>query len=236
MKQSFILSLLLLSVTMSLFAQADSLFSTKLTGKTFVENRAHRGNQYYNTDWLTGDILLSTGEVVYNKKLKYNGLFDEVIWLNTMIPGVYSIDRSLISEFRLKNDDNQITRFVKINVKDSTLGHENDIFVEELVKGDISLYVQRKISITDVMMIEREHKLYPLNFIGPTPVYLIKLPANNYLRLSSLNKASFLRLFSLQKKSLRKLANQHSVDLRTEMGLVEMIELMNKVEFLKMAM
>lgn len=231
MRRIYIISLLFLLVSVSAFTQTDSLFSTNLTGKTFVENRTYRGDQYYNTDWLTGDVLLSTGEIVSNKKLKYNGLLDELIWLNTVIPGVYSIDRPLIYEFRLKNFHNRVVRFVKINVKDSTLGHKNDIFVEELVKGNISLYVQRKISITDVMMIEREHKLYPLNFIGPTPVYFIKLSTDNYLPMSALNRASLLGLFPLQKKNLKKLATQNHVDLRTEKGLMEMIELMNKVEF-----
>jgi hypothetical protein len=214
-------------ICISLNAQSDSLFQTKLTGEAFVEYRGFRGEQYFNAEWAESDILLSTKEMVHGAKLKYNGMFDEVVWLNTNIPGLYKLDRPLIKEFWLNKIASQPIHFKRINVNDSTMRH-SDIYAEVAVEGKVSLYIQRKISVTDVLAIPHDGKLYPLKFIGPTPVYYVKFPTGTYSVMNRLSRRLFIKLFPEQKKLITRLVRQNDIDLRTENGLSEIINLLNK--------
>ena len=226
MRKLLFFSLILIVSNFKIYSQSDSIFEAKLTGCTYVENRSYRGDQFLTADWVTGDVYLSTGEIVCNKKFKYNGLQDELIWLNTKIPGVFCIDKSIISEFHFGDVNGVERKFVKINMNDSVGAKKQDVFVEELVKGKISLYVQRKIIVSDVMMIERDRKLYPLNFLSSMPVYFIHINSN-FIKLPKLNKSAFYNLFSQNKNDLKKAVNKNNVDLRTENGLAFMIQMMN---------
>jgi hypothetical protein len=207
--------------------ETDSLFSTKLTGETYLEYRGYNGNQYYYTDWVDSDILLSTGEKVFNKKLKYNGLLDEVIWLNTSIPGLFQLDKEFICDFWLKRSTDKPNHFKLMNVNDTIKNHKSDIFAEVIVEGKVSLYIHRQISVVDVQSIMRDNKLYPYKTIAPTPIYYIKLPTNKFTKLIKLSRISILKVFPDQKKKIRKLIRENHLDMRTENGLKEMIELMN---------
>lgn len=207
--------------------EVDSIFSTNLTGETYVEFRGYNGSQYYNSEWIDSDILLSTGEKLYNKKFKYNGLLDEVIWLNTSIPGLFQVDKEFICDFWLKKVKDRPIHFKRINVNDTIKNHKSDIFAEVIVEGNVSFYIHRQISVVDVQSIMRDNKLYPYKTIAPTPIYYIKLPTNKYAKLSKLGRISFQKVFPDQKKMIRKLIRENHLDMRTENGLKEMIELMN---------
>ena len=218
--------ILFLMICVSLSAQTNSPFQTKLTGEAFVEYRGFRGEQYYNTEWAESDILLATGEIIQGEKLKYNGMFDELVWLNTTIPGLFKLDRPFIKEFWLKTTVANLIHFKRINVNDSTIRH-SDIYAEVAIEGKVSLYIQRKISVTDVLAIPRDGKLYPLKFIGPTPVYYVKLPDHSYVAMNRISRSLFLKIFPEQKKQLNRLIRENHIDLRNEKGLNEIIVLLN---------
>lgn len=226
MKKLLFFSLLLIASSYKGYSQSESIYEPKLTGYTYVENRSYRGEQFLTTDWVNGDLYLSTGEVVHNKKIKYNGLLDELIWLNTEIPGVFCIDKSIISEFHFNDIDGYKRKFFKININDSVDLERKDVFVEELVKGKISLYAKRSVIISDVMMIERDRKLYPLNFLSAAPIYYIHIN-NTFVRLTKVNKSVFVKLFLSNKNEIKKLLSKNKIDLKTENGLISMIQLMN---------
>ena len=208
--------------------KTDTVFHANLTGEAFIEYRGFKGDQYYFNDWMKSDILLSTGEKLYDIKLKYNGLLDEVIWLNTAIPGLFKLDKASINDFWLKPALDNAIHFKRIIVNESPNTHQADIFAQVAVEGKISLYIHRKINILEVQTITLDGKLYPYKIIGPTPNYYIKMSSNKYFLMTSLHRNSLLKLFPDQKKDIIKLQKQFHINLKTESGLCEMINLLNK--------
>jgi len=211
----------------------DTVFSPKLTGESFFENKQYIGEQYFNKDWEKGDVLLSTGEMVYNKRLKYNGLFDEVIWMNNSNFGKYQLDKSSVSDFWLNSTTDKTIHFKHINIGDSTGGHGTDIFAQVGVEGKVSLYIQRKISITGEANVYINNSLFYFNNIGESPLYFIKLTTNHFTKLSRISRRVLLKLFPEKKKEIVKLMSDNHLNLKNESDLIKLIGLLNKEVFLE---
>jgi hypothetical protein len=205
----------------------DSTFLPKLTGDFFYESKLYLGEQYYNKDWMTGDILLSTGAMVYDKSLKYNGLFDELIWLNETNFGKFKIDKPFVREFWLKNNPYSTVHFKQINLNEPGNINRQDIFAELRVEGNLSLFIQRKISINRTEFRYVNNVLCQYDVITATPLYYIKLPSNQYLMLTKLRRRAFLKLFPEKKKRIAKIIRTNDLDVSVESDFVKLIELMN---------
>jgi len=209
----------------------DSTFSAKLTGEFFYENKQYMGQQYFNEIWAQSDILLSTGEMIYNASLKYNGLFDEVIWMNSTNFGKFKLDKSYIQEFWLKNEQGPSIHFRKINVSEPDNDHQPDIFVEIGIEDKMSLFIQRKISVIGTQTLYKNDGFREYETIEPTPVYYIKLPSNHYLKLTKVRRRAFLKLFPENKKAIAKMIRVNDLDVSVERDFVRLIELMNQEVF-----
>jgi len=208
--------------------ETDSIFFPRLTGETYIQNRGYEGEQYYNIDFAESDILLTNGKMLYGEKLKYNGLIDEVIWLNTSNLKFFKLDKFSISDFWLKNIKGKTIHFKRINLTEPTLDNQSDIFVEVMVEGKVSLYIQRRIDTYDTRVVEKDSKFYNSRKIRPNPLYYIKLPSNRYLILNRLSRNSFLKLFPEQKKPILKILKANHLRCKSESELISIIELMNK--------
>lgn len=236
MKHYLYLSFLLICISINAqtkgttISEVDSIFSPKLTGTTFIDKR-YNGDPYFNKDWVESNILLSTGEMVYAKKLKYNGLLDEVVWLNASNFKEFKLDKLNISDFWFKNTQNKSVHFKRINVNATTTGHQSDSFVEVAIEGKISLYIQHRISMIGSENIYENNKLYNLDIIEPRPLYCIKLLSNRYVTMTKIRRNSLLKLFPEQKKAIIKLLNKNHLNFSSESEIVKIIDLMNKEIF-----
>ena len=208
-------------------SEVKSIFSPKLTGETFIEKKGYKGEQYFNKDWLESDILLSTGEEIHGEKLKYNGLLDELIWVNTSNYRQFKVDKSFISDFWLKNGTGKAIHFKRMNVNEQNDIHSSDIFAEVGIEGKVSLFIQRRIKIVGEENVFQNGALYVIESLGPKPVYYIKTTSNHYLILSRIRKNAFLKLFPERKKDIAKIMNDHHLILKTESDLVKLIEILN---------
>jgi len=209
----------------------DSTFTAKLTGEFFYESKQYIGVQNFNENWAQSDILLSTGEMIYNVSLKYNGLFDEVIWMNTSNFGKFKLDKSFIKEFWLKYEPSFPNHFKRINVSEPDKSHQPDIFVEVCTEGKISLYIQRRIRVSGTETIYRNDAYRNFESLESSPVYYIKLPSNQYLKLNRIRRRTFLKLFPDKKKAITKIMNANNLDVKVEGDFVKLIELMGKELF-----
>lgn len=209
-------------------SEADTMFLPKLTGEIYIQIQEHKGDLFFNKDYVKGNILLSTGTMVYGQYLKYYGYLDELVWYNASSYKQFILDKSNISEFWLKDSLSNPVHFKRINVRDSTASHQPDIFAEVAVEGKISLYIQRKISFLYDEETYRDKKAFFIKVFGPTPLYYIKLTSNYFIKIARLNRRTFLNLFPEQKKSLSKLIKGNNIDLESEKGWIEMIQSMNK--------
>lgn len=234
MKHYIYFALLLMCVPMhaqtnvgSIVPAIDSTFSAKLTGEFFFESKQYIGEQYFNENWAQSDILLSTGEMIYNVLLKYNGLFDEVIWMNTSNFGKFKVDKSFVKEFWLKYESGSSIHFKRINVSEPDKGPQPDIFVEVAIESNFSLYIQRKISVIGSQTLYNNDAFREFETIEPTPVYYIKLPSNHYLKLNKIHRRALLKLFPEKKKAISKIIRVNDLDVSVEAGFAKLIELMN---------
>ena len=209
-------------------SDVDSIFSPKLTGEIYIREGNHKGGLFFNNKWVNGTILLSTGAMVYGKDLKYNGYLDEVVWLNNTSFKQFKLDKSYICDFWIKDSLNTPVHFKRMNVRDSTASHPSDIFAEVAIEGKISLYIQRKISRMEDEIIQVDNGRYYISVFAPTPIYYIKLPSNRYLKMNRLRRRAFLNFFPEQKESISKLIKKNHLNLKSESGLIEAIDLMNK--------
>lgn len=210
-------------------SEVDSVFSPKLTGSTFIAKR-YNGNQYFNENWAESDILLSNGVMVYGKQLKYNGLLDELIWLNPSNYARFKLDKLSISDFWFKNIQDKPIHFKRIN-PDKTTVQPSYIFVEVVTEGKVSLYIQQRISIVGSENIYENNKLYTIDLIEQRPVYYIKLPSNRYVTMIKVRRNSFLKLFPEQKKTIIKLLNKNHLNFNSESNIIKIIDLINKEIF-----
>ena len=215
-----------------LVSDTDSIYSPRLTGETFIDLKKYTGNQYIQEDWVEADMLLSTGETAYKSKIKYNGLLDEVIWINPYSLRKIKVDKQQISEFWFKNSQGESIHFKKIRVDNPTTNEKTDIFAEVAVEGKVSLYIQRKITKIGQENRFNEDKLYTFDVIGPKPAYYIKLPSNRYVAMTIIRRNSFLKLFPAERKSIIKLLNKNHLNFKTESSFAKIIELINTEIFL----
>src|SRR5271166_3609546 len=123
----------------------DSMFEPKLSGALFYMTGGTVGKQFYSDDWTNGDIKLHTGEWVFNKKLKYNTLLDEIIWLQVDSFRQVKLEKHFIDEVCFKNINGKPVRFIRIRYKSDPLQDTTDIFVEVLTEKKASLVVYRKV-------------------------------------------------------------------------------------------
>jgi len=208
-------------------SEVDTIFSPKLTGEIYVPERQYQGELFYNNRFVKSNILLSTGEMAHGELLKYNGYLDEVIWMNHSNYKQFIIDRSYITDFWTKDSLDNPAHFQRINVRDTTISHR-DVFVEVVIEGKISLYIQHQVlCIPDQITYSSGQARYIKTF-EPRALYYIKLPSNNYLKMRKLNQSSFLKLFPEQKKSISKLIKKNRLKLKSVKGLIGTIDLMNK--------
>jgi hypothetical protein len=206
----------------------DSTFTSKLTGDFFYENTHYIGEQFFNKDWADGDILLSNGIMIYKKYLKYNGLLDELIWLNSSNFGKFKLDRSSISEFWLRNISERDIHFKRINISDSSNNHRSDIFAEVKVEGKYSLYIHRKVSVTGYENVRLDNTFGRFDNLKNTPRYYIKLPSNHYFMMTKLRRRAFLKQFREDKKAISKIIKDNRLNVRIESDFVKLIEFMNE--------
>lgn len=208
--------------------EVDSIFASKLTGEFFYEGKQYIGEQYFNKEWTKGDVLLSNGEMIHDKLLKYNGLFDELVWLNTYNFGKFKLDKLFVKEFWLNNLNGSDIHFKRINISDSSKVSEKDIFAEVKVEGKLSLYIQRDITTQWPQSILVDNVLYKYDVLEAEPKYYIELPTNHYLLMKKLRRLSFLRLFPEKKKAINKIIRENHLNIKIESDFVKLIELMNQ--------
>jgi hypothetical protein len=229
--------ILLLLVCMSTNAQkviltrapdVDSIFSTKLTGESFYEDKKYIGEQFLNKDWTKGDILLTTGDIIHDKLVRYNGLFDELVWLNEYNFGKFKLHRSFVNEFWIANTSGTKTHFKRICIGDTSKIHKQDIYVEVKAEGNVSFYIQRRISVVGTENVKKNNILYVCDVIEPTPAYFFKLPSSQYVMMTRLRSRAFLKLFPQNKKVINKLIRENHLNVRDENDCASLIELMNK--------
>ena len=206
----------------------DSIFEPNLIGEIYHEPVKYVGNQYFYKDWTLGNILLTNGQKVLNKQLKYNGLLDELIWYNPVNIGTFKLDKAEISEFWLKKSAEEIVHFKQINLPETKEHQTSKIFVQVESEGKFSLYIQRKLRAIGEEDVFMNGHSYLFLTITPKAVYYIKLPSNKMVELNRINQYSLYKLVPEYKTGIQKLLKTNHLKLRKENDLINLLILMNR--------
>lgn len=232
-----ILYILFLSSTVSLSAQqvdqqskllTEPAFELRLTGESFTAPTGYMGKQYFKHEWFEGRILLTNGELVANKQLQYSGLVDELIWRNSANQRTFKLDKFSVDEFWLEERKDSSYHFKRINTVESRTGFPTDIFAEVALEGRFSLYIYRRINVTDIVIRKDKEADFYFKRIEPQPEYYLKQPSGKYVSVKKANQSSFLQLFPDEKKDIRKLLRENDLYISNEQDLIGAIELLNK--------
>ena len=230
MKRAFLYFIISLSgsVISGQTINLDSIFEPKLSGEIYKKTTGIAGNQFFNDDWAESDIKLSTGELVFNKLLKYNELLDEVIWLQPDIPRQIKLEKYLIDEFCFKNYKGESVRFKRIQIKLPQITDSTDIFVEVLFEKTISLYVFRNIRINGNIKRVENGILYSYDTLVPQPVYILKLPEGKTISFKKIKRSVLLKDLPGEYKSVvKKIIQENNLSIQSEKDLIKLVGLIN---------
>jgi hypothetical protein len=162
-------------------------YEAHLSGELFLPAIPVPVTTYYNNNWLLGDIYLSDGEIIRNEKIRYNGLLDELFWIESKSNKVIKIDKEEISQFHFLNFQGDTSVYYrKIKIKRDIAVDSTEIFAQELFKGKLSLYVQHTFFIERKEMvgalqkdIYKEELIYFLSLMNNKTVGFKKLNLKN---------------------------------------------------------
>lgn len=206
----------------------DSIFVPELSGEIYLKSTGIAGKQFYNDDWAESDIKLSTGELVFNKLLKYNELLDEVIWLQAEIPRQIKLEKHFIDEFCFRNDKGESVRFRRIQIKLPQMTDTADIFVEVLSEKTASLYVFRNVRINGNIKSVEDGVLYSYDTVMPQPVYILKLPRGITVTFKRIRRSALLKALPEEyKTAVKKIIQQNYLSVRSENDLIKLVRLIN---------
>jgi hypothetical protein len=226
-----LLYILFLSLGSAIYAQSvnlDSIFEPKLRGEVFHVQKAVEGNQFYSNDWITSDIKLSSGEIVYGKQLKYNILLDEIIWLKPNGFEQVKLEKHFIDAFYFKNYNGKDICFKRILSKLPQMLDSTDIFVEVLAEKAASLYVYRTVRIEGTVNNVNGIDRYK-DKIVPEPKYILVLPDRQTCEFKKISKHSLIKaLPEKYRSSVKDIIQQNHISIRTEDDLSKLVGLIER--------
>jgi len=226
-----LLFIIFLNFASAIYAQSvnlDSIFEPKLHGEIFHVQKVVDGNQFYSNDWIMSDIKLSSGEMVFNKQLKYNILLDEIIWLKPNGFEQVKLEKHFIDAFYFKNYKGKNIYFKRILSKLPPMVDSTDIFVEVLAEKAASLYVYRTVRIEGTVNNVNGIDRY-LDKIVPEPRYILVLPDRQTCEFKKISKHSLIKaLPEKYKSSLKDIIQQNHLAIRTENDLSILVGLIQQ--------
>jgi hypothetical protein len=198
-------------------------FDPRLSGA--VVNFAVRstGSQYHHEEWLRGDVLLYSGEVVPNQELRYNGYRDALVWLHPETRRTIWVDEELVREFSLY--DSRADRHMVFE-RFAPGRQSRAIYAERLFMNHIGLYVHRRVEQTGETTELRDNALRPVLTLEPRPVYYI-VREGEAVVLARLNRRFLLNLFPDHRREVRSILRQNRLNVRNEYELVRAVVLID---------
>ncbi|MGD2035538.1 MAG: hypothetical protein PVF73_10810 [Bacteroidales bacterium] len=194
----------------------DTLFPSVLCG-IYRANTIFLESDHFIDDWKKGEVLLSSGEVVRDEYLRYNGLLDNVFWLRVTDYKIAMLYKELVKGFNVYSEhDEKGKKYRKMIVP----GYfsEGEVFLEVLTEGKISVYCYRRI--------EMEHSTFE---VYPDYQY--------YLKVNEDYRHIFLRRFSVisvlpdeEKIKMRSIIRSNRLRMKDEQDLIRAFELLNKAD------
>ena len=170
-----------------------------LTGELITPDLNVDQKTYFNSDWLSGDIDLSNGEVVRNQLINYNGLLDELFWQEPKSGNEIKLDKEAIKQFHFLNFKGDTSvYFRKIKIKRNIIADSSEIFGEEIYNGNLSLFVLHTFVRDGSELINVNGIPCQKDIYAEEPIYIFRSASKTFIT-KNLNRKN-LYLFAPDKK------------------------------------
>jgi hypothetical protein len=201
-----------------------------LSGEIIQYSTGIKGSQFYINDWLAGEIFFTDGTSVTDKKFRYNGYTDDILWLHEGSKQVVLIDRNLIEKFCLYLPGNtEPLVFEKMPLRSALQQGTGDIFAHSLYKGRISLYAIRQIVKKRDVIEKRGNARGLFTEIEPRHTYFLILPSGRVAIIDKSRRKSIYRAFPEFREELRSAFKDSRNRLRDENGMIEAVRIINEI-------
>jgi hypothetical protein len=162
-----------------------------LTGELFAPQSIADAATYFNSEWLSGDIYLTNGEIVRNKFIKYNGLVDELFWHEPKSGNIVKLDKEPVLQFHFRNlKGDTSVYFRKIRAKLNIISDSADVYGEVVCDGSISLFVIHTFNIKGTEIIHTDGASFEKAVYSEEPIYIFRLANNKTFITRSLSRSS----------------------------------------------
>ncbi len=206
------------------------LTEPKLCGEWYTPEIGYVGSQLFRGDWFRGSVILEDGRIADDKMLAYNGMQDQLIWLDKKGGKVLTLDKGLIAGFVLRDDKGEEMRFRKIRVKPLLQNDSVPVYAQVLFEGEnISLYAQRKIVNDYTETYGGYVTSASRRYLAIKPVYLFRVHGRQRDREEKINRKTLYAIFPEKKKEIRKILRKNHLSLHNEYQLIRAIELIDQM-------
>jgi hypothetical protein len=194
---------------------SEELLEDKILAQNYSLRVLSPEIQFYN-DWTLGDIMLTSGSVIHNKLLRYNGFMDALFWMRKKDYQAAVIEKNTIASFLLYNDEHEPYAFFKrLKIKNLFGKDSSDVFLEVLTEGKLSLYAWRKVGvINNVDEYSSDYRFY--------------LWKDGIMYPLGLRQRSLLKLMGAEKPIMRGIIRENNLNVSNESQMIKAIELYNK--------
>jgi len=176
------------SQTFGIHSSQNIDYEPPLSGELFDLSLTPDLSTFFNTEWIAGDILMSNGRLARNHKIRYNGLLDELFWLEPVSNQTIKLDKESILKFHFLNFQGDSTiSFRKIRVKKDIFTDSVDIFVQEIIHEKVSLMISHSFYYAGKATVRTGKGAFLKDIYKGEPVYYLRLPDNTLVGLKRFN-------------------------------------------------
>jgi hypothetical protein len=186
-------------------------FEPLLSGEFFDQSMTPDFSTYFNTGWLAGDILLTNGRTARNNKIRYNGLLDELFWLEPVSNQTIKLDKESILQFHYLNFQGDSTiSFRKIRVKQDLFTDSGEIFVQEIKLGKMSLMISHSFYFAGKTTVRTNKGTFLKDIYKEEPVYYLRFPDTRFVELRRFSRKNLYTVLSARKDLIRQYFSESS--------------------------
>jgi hypothetical protein len=217
----------IIQISLFLFTSGASFCQqVHLAGELFQPDIPTDLTTFFNTDWLEGEILLSDSTVVRNVRIRYNGLLDELFWLEPESNKTIKLDREAILRFHFNifNGDTSVY-FRKLKVKRENFPDSVEIFGQELFEGKVSLYLRHSFYYAGSKSVQMNKRYVLKDNYQKEPVYYIYISDNKIFQFKRFSRKNIYTSFPDKKLQIKKYLNESLAGkLKTTSEIVSLIK------------
>ena len=183
--------------------------SEKIRGERFKPYVYYDGEAFYTTEWCSGSITLSSGEVLDSLSMKYSSFEDDLIYFNNVLNASIKIDKEQLNGFTMNEKNGTKHLFRK---QPSPRNPEKILFFEELYKGETDLLCYRRVELTTTSPYFTAGGIQKNQKYTPTYIYYFYNPQKGFCTVRPKRASLFAQFGKEEKKQVRKhLRKEHIV-------------------------